>query len=661
MLHRLAPRALLALVAGGAVACGGAALPVPPPARVLAPASPAPVLARAVAPPPSPCAARARRAVKTASRSGSSLALVEDGPSRLVYVADEEGNAIHTVDADALEELAVTELTGSPEQILPLADGRILVTLRDQNRLVALEPGATPREPLQTRCERPTYTEPFGLAVSPDGARVAVTAGWDHRLMLFDAAGLDLERTVELPAEPRGVLLSSDGESAYVAHLVGGVVSVVSLGHADQLPGRIPTRPTLAGATTGRPPAPVKELAAAQGFALAELPMREEGGKAWPTRVFVPMASSDPMRFGAEASFPSAYGGGGGGPAVIGAFVAVVDPGAREALGAEIAGKRVARPEDCILPRGITTYRDRLLVTCMGTDRLVDLDARAADPITAERNSTSVAPGPTGVVVDERNDRALVASAWAHALTIVPLDRGAPHVLDLAHREAARLSPKLERGRQLFHAVRDVRLSFDGRACASCHPDGRADGLTWATPDGPRQTILLAGRADRAGPFGWFGDHPGMKNHLNLTLARLGGHGLEATRADAGDLDALIAYVRSMKLPSRRGALVDGGVEALRGRGRELFYADETGCSTCHLGERTDGQRHDVGSGDAREAHLAFATPALRGVAASAPYFPDGRYPTLLDLLADPASKMGRSAQLSLLDRRALAAYLESL
>ena len=31
------------------------------------------------------------------------------------------------------------------------------------------------------------------------------------------------------------------------------------------------------------------------------------------------------------------------------------------------------------------------------------------------------------------------------------------------------------------------RLSGDGRACASCHPDGRDDGLVWSTPNGPRQ------------------------------------------------------------------------------------------------------------------------------------------------------------------------------
>ena len=233
MLRALAP--LLALLGGSALACGGAAplsstLPTPP---AHPPPAPSPVAIASPAP-PSPCAPAVARRVTPASRTGSSIALVDDGARRLVYVADEEGRALHTVDADALAEIAVTELPGSPAQVLPLADGRVLVTLRDTNRLLALEPGARPEEPLRTRCARATYTEPFGIAVSPDGARVAVTAGMDHRLMILDAPALGVERSVDLPAEPRGVLVSADGAAAYVAHLTGGVVSVVPLAHPDE-------------------------------------------------------------------------------------------------------------------------------------------------------------------------------------------------------------------------------------------------------------------------------------------------------------------------------------------------------------------------------------------------------------------------------------------
>ena len=57
----------------------------------------------------------------------------------------------------------------------------------------------------------------------------------------------------------------------------------------------------------------------------------------------------------------------------------------------------------------------------------------------------------------------------------------------------------------------------------------------------------------------------------------------------------------------------------------------------------------------------AFDTPSLRFVGGTAPYFHDGRYPTLDALLSDPGSRMGKSASLPVADRVALAAYLRTL
>jgi hypothetical protein len=59
--------------------------------------------------------------------------------------------------------------------------------------------------------------------------------------------------------------------------------------------------------------------------------------------------------------------------------------------------------------------------------------------------------------------------------------------------------------------------------------------------------------------------------------------------------------------------------------------------------------------------HEKIDTPSLRFMGGTAPYFHDGRYRTLEELLADRESVMGHSASLPVGDRAALAAYLRSL
>lgn len=669
-------RPLFAISLVCATACGGAQSPSspPPPSSSASPAG---------APSATPvasafeCGANHSHAVTVLSgRSGSSIALVSTDRRRLAFIADEESGVVRTIDAETLREIAVTKVDGKPAQLLPLPDGRLAITLRDTNRLAIFEQGAAPEAPIVLRCSHATRAEPFGLALSNDGATLALSQAMDHRVSFLRADSMEEKRAVDVAAEPRGVLLASDGKTAYVGHLRGGVVTAIPVetGEPTTIFVRPPrsepskTGPSKATSKTAKPapPAPPKEqeLAAAQGYALAEISLGETDHVPWPGRILVPMASSDPMQFGAVSSFPGVYGGSGG-PAVIGAFVAVLDPATKAPLGGEIAKIRQARPEDCILPRGVASSGGHLFVTCMGTHRVVELDARSADPISAERRRFGTGEGPTGIVIDEAARRALVFSQFSLELTVIDLSpdqKGeAVSALPLARPAETPADQQIALGRTLFHATRDVRLSFDGRACASCHPEGRADGLTWATPDGPRQTISLADRVVGSTPYGWFGDHPTARQHVRFTVKRLGGSGLEENADDERDLKALLAYLEHLPAPSRAGALVDAGHDEAVVRGRALFQSADTGCSTCHLGDKGDGQKHDVGSGVPGEASTKFDTPALHLVSTSAPYFHDGRYRTLDEMLSDPKSKMGHSSQLSPEARRDLVAYLESL
>ena len=93
----------------------------------------------------------------------------------------------------------------------------------------------------------------------------------------------------------------------------------------------------------------------------------------------------------------------------------------------------------------------------------------------------------------------------------------------------------------------DSRISSDGRACASCHPDGREDALTWSTPDGARQTPMLAGRVADTAPYGWLGSSDKLQDHLKKTFERLSGEGLPKV-----EVAALVDYISTMVPPVER-------------------------------------------------------------------------------------------------------------
>ncbi len=592
-----------------------------------------------------------------AIHQGSSVALATIDGATIAYVADEDDSALHTFDVDHGTELAVTPLDGAPSQLLVLGDGRVAVALRDRNRVAILEPPARADLPLDALCDAPVAIEPVALATSPDGARLFVTSGWGHALTALDASDLATAFTVDLPREPRSIVIDDNGRRAFVAHVVGATMSAVSLDTRDHAVHAIDLR---ASAKAG-----------CQGYALTMTSLVAPGrdaASAGTGRLFAPMVTVDPGD--PKPSF--GYGGALEVPAET-ALVSVVDTTAERTLTRARGSDGASRRRECLLPRSATMDPDGgLLVSCLGIDAVVELDARAQNPAAVERRRFHVAAGPTGVAADPEHRRAVVWSQFAHELSVIdlaapivarkgatPAPDSTPAIRIAAMREQGSwVTPEIARGRALFHATDDARVSRDGRACASCHPDGREDSLTWSTPDGPRQTIMLAGRVVGSEPFGWFGANKTLSAHLTRTLQRLGGTGLDKSK---GDLAALLAYLGAMRAPSLAGAPADPTRAALIERGHDIFLEPAQGCSTCHLGAGTDRRAHDVKSGNVDETSLRFDTPSLRYVSGTAPYFHDGRFRSLEDVMEHSDGTMGHTMHLSRPDLLALVAYLETL
>ena len=591
-------------------------------------------------------AAEARLDVPVAlSDSSSSVVLVRRGVRTLAYVADEDQGVIATVDVDARRQLAATALGATPGQLLVLHDGRLAVTLRDKNRLALFEIGA-PEAPLVFLRSAPVPAEPIALARTK--GRLLVASGWGRSLTHFDLDDLTPVSRIELAREPRAVVVDEDGARAFISHAIGGTLSVVELGGA----GRVRAVDLRAGSFG------IERRESAQGFALAKLRVADK------ERIFAPNAAVHPGRseishgygsFQLRSQLP---------------IVSVIDTHAEKTLTVQVSEGATApnhwdhvsgHGEECILPRAAAAGETSLFLACQGTNTLLELDARGVEPARLERRRWRVPDGPTGVAID-RNRRAVVWSQFAGELAIVDLEAAASP--EAVVRVATARSPKPRydaeqaRGRSLFHRTFDPRISADGRACASCHPDGRDDGLTWSTPEGPRQSIMLAGRVAGSEPFGWFGKHPTLEFHVGKTLGALGGAGFG--KREQADVQALIRWLEVM--PAPRSAPPESAAQAAAiERGAHLFHDPRQGCGRCHTAGETDRSQHDVKSGRPHERSMRFDTPSLSFVGGTAPYFHDGRYPTLDALLTGSDGKMGNTHALSRSDRAELIEYLESL
>jgi mono/diheme cytochrome c family protein len=602
--------------------------------------------------PTAPAAAPPRVTRLDDTGAGSSVLLARVDDQLVAYVADADDARVRAFDAETFAELGQLDPGGAPAQLAMDKDGRLFASLRDRNQVVAITGAGTDAFPFAVVARADVATEPVGLTLSPDGASLLVASGWGHALTglalhdgkLVKAFELDLGR------EPRAVVTSDDGKRAFVSHAIGADVDVVELPA-----GRLAKGASLNATqflSQGRFPLGEFKLRSSQGFALARS-VTPAG------RVFVPHARVRPALVASMMEEGTAgYGSTGAGIGPTEQFsVAVLD---------EDTGRPLPRSLDtesgttCVLPRAIATTRDgELLVVCLGTSELKSFDAAAVNPHEALVRSWPVPEGPTGVAVDDAGARAVVWSQFAHAITSVAL--ASESSLVLASKKVERAVPSsaaLERGRVLFHSV-DPRISEDGRACASCHPDGRDDGLVWQTPDGPRNPPMLAGRVDRAAPYGWLGESEDIPHHLKKTFARLGGRGL-----GKDDVDALVAYVKAMPVP-HASSHADGASEpdALVAEGRRLYESDAVGCASCHGedGVVPDTFTHNVQSWAQGDRRGVFDTPSLRFLGGTAPYFHDGRYPSLTALLSSTKKTMGHTAQLTDQERGALEAYLRTL
>ena len=212
------------------------------------------------------------------------------------------------------------------------------------------------------------------------------------------------------------------------------------------------------------------------------------------------------------------------------------------------------------------------------------------------------------------------------------------------------------RGKMLFH---DATICFQNwQSCASCHPDGRTDGLNWdLLNDGignPKNTksLLFAHQTPPAMITG--------VRDCAETAVRAGMRYIQFMVRPEKDAAAIDEYLRAMKaVPSPY--LVEGNLIASGQRGEKIF--ERGGCGACHSGHLfTDLKKYNVGTGKGPELNRKFDTPTLREVWRTAPYLYDGRAATIAEVVRkyNPDDKHGKTSNLTEQEIADLAEYVLS-
>lgn len=263
--------------------------------------------------------------------------------------------------------------------------------------------------------------------------------------------------------------------------------------------------------------------------------------------------------------------------------------------------------------------------------------------------------GPRGLAVVD--GRAVVAQYFSDSLAVVELNPAAPHpARSVALGVPAPLS-KARKGELFFN---DARLCFqEWQSCASCHPDGRADGLNWdLLNDGignPKNTknMLLAHRTPPSMSLG--------ERENAEAAVRAGIKFIQFAVRPEEDAQAIDEYLKALQ-PVPSPLLVKGKLSPAAKRGEKVFK--KAGCIACHPPPLfTNLQSYELGLAKGLDAGKPFDTPTLVEVWRTAPYLHDGRAYTMRDLLTrfNPNDRHGDTSHLTPQEINDLIEYTLSL
>jgi DNA-binding beta-propeller fold protein YncE len=542
--------------------------------------------------------------------------------------------------------------------------------------------------------------EPWSVGVNNNGMQVVLNRA-DGTLTLLEGSNAT---TIKIGAEPGGVALSNDGQTAFVTVSAQDEVAVINLNSRileRRIPvGRMPWAVAVAsdgtvvvshrrarlrpGKTEATNDGKEAWLSLIRGSSISEVNISPyafgyanglEGLAITDNKVFVSHLLNSP-------ELPRDFE-----TTVSGALSTVSLTSNQELTERRlhINETEFSTPVNFPIALSMNARGDRAYIVLAGTDAVMGVNLE--QPLKPKLiGFWGVGSNPRGIVINQAGTRAYVMNYLSRDVSVLDLAN------EVSRTELKRikvvpetLEPPMLRGKILFHKANDPRLSHLGwLSCASCHFDGGVDGTTWVSPDGLRQTQPLW-KLEGTAPFHASATRDEVQDFEHDIEGLMDGIGLapgiaarelgtvNANRSE--DLDALAKYVlQGIRVPNAPENL-DLSIVT---RGRQVF--SNAGCQACHGGEHWTvshlpgvpgtlapnnelevvSSLIDVGTispGDVLGAK-GFDVPTLMGLGFSAPYLHDGSASNL-DALFTNIKHVGQT--LSLEDRADLIAFLKNL
>lgn len=630
-------------------------------------------------------------AAATAARPTSSSAIaLEPATTPRVWLVNQDNDSVSVFNGSTNARVAEIAVGTRPRSVARAPDGRMWVVNKGDATISIVNAGTLA---VAQTVALPRASQPFGLAFAPDGSAAYVALEGSGQLLKLNASTGATLGSVAVGANPRHVSVTAASDLVLVSRFVSpalpgeGTASVQTAvggvkkgGEVVVVTAALAVERTVVLQHSDKP----DSLLQGRGIPnyLAPAVISPDGQSAW-----VPSKQDNllrgTLRDGSNLDFQN----------TVRAISSRID-----LVGwAEDYAARIDHDNSGVSSGAVFHPTGAFLFVALETSR----EVAVVDPVAkAEIYRFPVGRAPQAVAVSADGLKLYVNNFMDRTLGVYDLTRlvnfGELNLPLLANAGAVgteKLAANVLTGKRLFYDAADTRLARDAyMSCASCHNDGGQDGRTWdftGLGEGLRNTISLRGHAGAQGNQHWTGNFDEIQDFEGQIRNFALGTGLMSdaqfntgTRSQplgdrktgiSADLDALAAYVASLKASDAspyRNANGTLTADALAG---QVLFRGAGGCLACHGGtdvtDSAGGVLRNVGTIKASSGKrlgqtlTGLDTPTLKGAWATGPYLHDGSAATLLDVLttANAANQHGAAGSLTAAQRTQLVAYLQQL